>query len=129
MNKIKLLDQVVSIGANAHNHTVKLVNKFGSRDSILFKLKEFSSSVPDFRRSNKGNIRHRLDDIIMLMILARASKCIGRTEIIEFGRESAIQQYQRAEAKLGGAVTRSLCPFASTSLGRRRKGTSNHENM
>ena len=105
MNKIKLLDQVVSIGANAHNHTVKLVNKFGSRDSILFKQKEFSSSVPDFRRSNKGNIRHRLDDIIMLMILARASKCIGRTEIIEFGRESAIQQYQRAEAKLGGAVT------------------------
>ena len=85
MNKIKLLDQVVSIGANAHNHTVKLVNKFGSRDSILFKLKEFSSSVPDFRRSNKGNIRHRLDDIIMLMILARASKCVGRTEIIEFG--------------------------------------------
>ena len=41
----------------------------------------------------------------MLMILARASKCVGRTEIIEFGRESAIQQYQRAEAKLGGAVT------------------------
>ena len=39
------------------------------------------------------------------MILARASKCIGRSEIIEFGRESAIQQYQRAEAKLGGAVT------------------------
>ena len=61
MNQIKLLDQVVSIGANAHNHTVRLVNEFGSRDSILFKLKEFSSSVPDFRRSNKGNIRHRLE--------------------------------------------------------------------
>ncbi|UKI47067.1 MAG: hypothetical protein L6V92_06150 [Phocaeicola vulgatus] len=41
----------------------------------------------------------------MLMIFARASKCVGRAEIIEFGRESAIQQYQRAEAKLGGAVT------------------------
>ena len=88
MNQIKPLNQVVSIGANAHNHTVKLVNKFGSRDSILYKLKEFSSSVPDFRRSNKGNIRHRLDDIIMLMILARASKCVGRTEIIEFGRHN-----------------------------------------
>ncbi len=30
MNQTKPLDQVVSIGANAHNHTVKLVNKFGS---------------------------------------------------------------------------------------------------
>lgn len=88
MNQIKPLDQVVSIGANAHNQTVKVVNKFGSRDSILYKLKEFSSSVPDFRRTGKGNIRHRLDDIIMLMILARASKCVGRTEMIEFGKHN-----------------------------------------
>ncbi|EJX10868.1 transposase, IS4 family, partial [gut metagenome] len=69
-----------------HNHAIKVVNKFGSHDSILYKLKEFSSSVPDFRRLDKGNIRHRLDDIIMLMILARISRCIGRAEIIEFGR-------------------------------------------
>ena len=88
MNQIKPLDQVILIGANTHNHAIKVVNKFGSRDSILYKLKEFSSSVPDFRRSDKGNIRHRLDDIIMLMILARASKCVGRTEIIEFGRHN-----------------------------------------
>ena len=88
MNQIKPLDQVVLIGANAHNQTIKVVNKFGSRDSILYKLKEFSSSVPDFRRTGKGNIRHRLDDIIMLMILARASKCVGRTEMIEFGRHN-----------------------------------------
>ena len=67
-------------------HTVKVVNKFGSRDSILYKLKKFSSSVPDFRRLDKGNLRHSLDDIIMLMILARASKCVGRAEILEFGR-------------------------------------------
>ena len=72
MNQIKPLDQVLSIGAKAHNHAIKVVNKFGSRDSILYKLKEFSSSVPDFRRLDKGNIRHRLDDLIMLLILARA---------------------------------------------------------
>lgn len=54
MNQIKPLDQVLPIGADAHNHVTKVVNKFGSRDSILYKLKEFSSSVPDFRRSDQG---------------------------------------------------------------------------
>ena len=56
--------------------------------SILDRLMDFASSVPDFRRLDKGNIRHRLDDIIMLMILGRASKCAGRAEIIEFGRHN-----------------------------------------
>jgi predicted transposase YbfD/YdcC len=54
----------------------------------LYKLKEFSASVTDFRRLDKGNIRHKLDDIIMLMILGRASGCIGRAEIIEFGKHN-----------------------------------------
>ena len=88
MNQIKPLDQVLSIVVDAHSHITKVVNKFGSPDSILYKLKEFSSSVPDFRRSDKGNIRHRLDASIMLMILARTSKCVCRTEIIEFGRHN-----------------------------------------
>ena len=43
MNKIKPLDQDILIGANTHNHAAKVVNKFGSQDSILYKLKEFSS--------------------------------------------------------------------------------------
>lgn len=47
---------------------------------------DFDASVPDFRRTDKGNIRHRLSDIIILMVLARASGCTGRTDIIEFGR-------------------------------------------
>ncbi len=29
---------------------------------------DFASSVPDFRRSDKGNIRHRLADITILMV-------------------------------------------------------------
>ena len=93
MKKINPLDQVVPIAADAHNHTVKVVNKFGSRDSILYKLKKFSSSVPDFRRLDKGNLRHSLDDIIMLMILARASKCVGRAErgtVLDNGRNPDI---------------------------------------
>ena len=52
------------------------------------KLMDFASSVPDFRRLGKGNIRHKLKDIIILTILARASKCVGRGEIIEFGRHN-----------------------------------------
>lgn len=86
MNQIKPLDQVLSIEADAHNQITKVVNKFGSRGGILYRLKEFSSSIPDFRRSGKGNIRHRLDDIIMLIILGRASGCIGRAQIMEFGK-------------------------------------------
>lgn len=49
---------------------------------------DFASSVPDFRRVGKGNIRHRMDDIIMLMILGRASGRVGCAEIIEFGRHN-----------------------------------------
>ena len=47
---------------------------------------DFARSVPDFRRSDKGNIQHRLADIIILMILARECGCVGRADIIEFGR-------------------------------------------
>lgn len=51
-------------------------------------LLDFASSVPDFRRSHKGNIRHRLDDIIILMIFGRACGYVGRADIIEFGRHN-----------------------------------------
>ncbi len=56
--------------------------------SIMDRLIDFASSVPDFRRLDKGNVRHRLNDIIMLMILGRASGCVGRADIIEFGRHN-----------------------------------------
>lgn len=49
---------------------------------------DFASSAPEFRRVSKGNIRHRLSDIIVLTILARASKCLGRAEIIAFGKHN-----------------------------------------
>ena len=49
-------------------------------------LVEFAASIPDFRRTGKGNIRHKLSDMILLMVMARISGCTGRTEIIEFGK-------------------------------------------
>ena len=101
MKQVKPLDQVIPIEANAHNHTAKVANKFGSQDSILYNLKEFSSSVPDFRRTAKGNIRHRLDDIIMLMIFARASECVGRAEIMEFGRYN-LKKFRRLDMLKNG---------------------------
>ncbi len=85
---MKTLDQVRSIEAHTLNHTAKVRNNFVLQDSILSRRMDFASSVPDFRRLDKGNIRHRLNDIIMLMILARASRCVGRAEIIEFGRHN-----------------------------------------
>lgn len=80
------LDQDRSTGTYATNHITKVQNIFDSGCSIWDRLKDFASSVPDFRRLNKGNIRHRLSDIIMLMILGRISGHVGRADIIEFGR-------------------------------------------
>lgn len=83
---MKPLDQVCSTGVNAPDRTSKLVNKAEFNGSILNRLMDFARSVPDFRRSDKGNIQHRLADIIILMILARECGCVGRADIIEFGR-------------------------------------------
>lgn len=88
MRKTEPLDQACSTGANAPDRTSKLQNKSKFRGSILEELIHFASSVPDFRRSHKGNIRHRLADIIMLMMLGRASGHVARSEIIEFGRHN-----------------------------------------
>lgn len=52
------------------------------------RLMDFAFSVPDFRRTRKGNIRHRLGDMIILTIFARLSKCVSRPDIIEFGRHN-----------------------------------------
>ena len=92
MRKTESLDQVCSAGAYGPNRTSKLhsklQNKSEFRGSILEELINFATSVPDFRRSNKGNIRHSLANIIMLMILGRASGHVVRSEIIEFGRHN-----------------------------------------
>ena len=53
-------------------------------------LREFVTSVPEYRRTGKGNFKHKLEDILMLVILGRLSKCITKTEILEFGKRYPI---------------------------------------
>lgn len=87
------LDQKSSVDfADVVNVSTKVQRKFHSsaihEGSILEKLMDFAFSVPDFRRTGKGNHRHQLGDIIILMIFARMSKCMGRSDIIEFGKHN-----------------------------------------
>ena len=109
MERIKPLDQDILIGANVHNHTTKVHNKLDSQGSIMERLIDFASSVPDFRRLGKGNIRHKLSDIIILMIFARASKCVGRSEIIEFGRHNLNKFLKLGMLKNGVPSEATLC--------------------
>lgn len=88
----KTLDQESSFGSGTvANTTAKVQRKSHSaipQGSILERLMNFAHSIPDFRRTDRGNIRHKLGDIIMLMIFARMSKCVGRADIIEFGKHN-----------------------------------------
>lgn len=59
--KPKPLDQVSSTGASALIHNVKVQNKLESKSSIFERLMDFATSVYDFRSTDKGNIRHRLE--------------------------------------------------------------------
>ena len=56
------------------------------RGGIMTHLRKFVSSVPEYRRTSRGNFKHKLEDILMLVILGRLSKCITRAEILQFGK-------------------------------------------
>lgn len=113
MRKNKALDQNGSIDAIALNHTSKLVNKSEFNGSILDRLIDFARSVPDFRRSDKGNIRHKLADIIILMIFARECGCVGRADIIEFGRHH-LKKFHKLGVLCNGVPSEStLCRVES----------------
>ncbi len=73
------------------------------------KLLEFATSVPDFRRTGKGNIRHRLEDVLILIILARMSKCVGRADIIEFGRHNLTRFRSMGMLKNGVPSEPTMC--------------------
>ena len=99
---MKSLDQVNHpADAYASHRALKLQNKSKFQGSILNELMEFASSVPDFRRSGKGNIRHRLDDSIMLLMLGWAYGCVGRADIIEFGRHN-LNKFRKMGMLLNG---------------------------
>lgn len=85
---MKPLDQNLSTSASSASDATKLQKNFDTQKSIWDELKDFAYSIPDFRRLNKGNIRHELGDVIILMVLARMSKCVSRADIIEFGKHN-----------------------------------------
>ena len=70
---------------------------------------DFAASVPDFRRTDKGNIRHRLEDIIMLMVFGYASGYVGRAEIIEFGKHNLNRLRKLGMLKNGVPSEPTLC--------------------
>ena len=100
------LDQKCSVGpVRAANIPAKVQRKPHSaipEGSIMERLVDFAFSIPDFRRTGKGNHRHELGDIIILMIFGRMSKCVGRADIIEFGRHN-IRKFQ-SMGMLGNGV-------------------------
>lgn len=109
MNKTASFDHVRSIEASEPNHAAKVQNKVDTNRSIFEELKAFASSVPDFRRTNKGNIRHKLADIIMLMILGRLSGHVGRADIIEFGNHNLSKLHKIGMLKNGVPSEATLC--------------------
>lgn len=64
-------------------------------------LRKFVASVPDYRRTGKGNFKHKLEDILMLVILGRLSKCISRVDILLFGKYN-LKRFQSMGILLGG---------------------------
>lgn len=86
------LDQKRFIGnskvANASANLIRKSHSTIPEGSILERLWDFAFSIPDFRRTGKGNIRHVLGDIIILMVLAKMSKCNGRADMIEYGKHN-----------------------------------------
>lgn len=69
----------------------------------------FASSVPDFRRCDKGNIRHRLNDIIILMILGRPCGHVGRADIIASGKYNLNKLRKMGMLKNGVPSEATLC--------------------
>ena len=58
-------------------------------------LRKFVSSVPEYRITSRGNFKHKLEGILILVILGRLSKCITRAEILQFGK----RHLKRLQAK------------------------------
>ncbi len=66
--------------------TTKETLEIIQKKSILAHLQEFVKTVPEYRRTNKGNLKYKLEDILMLEIIARLGKCTSRADIIQFGK-------------------------------------------
>lgn len=87
-----LLDQKYLAGSNKAANTTTKVQRITHtaipEGSILERVWDFAFSISDFRRTDRGNIRHVLGDIIILMIFARMSQCDRRADMIEYGKHN-----------------------------------------
>lgn len=72
-------------------------------------LRKFVSSVPEYRRTSRGNFKHKLEDILMLVILGRLSKCITRAEILQFGKRHLKRLQARGLFPYGLPSEATLC--------------------
>ena len=117
------------------NHSTNVQNKSIQKGSLLDYLMNFAASVPDFCRCNKGNIRHRLNDIIILMILGRDCGHIGRADIIAFDRHNQNKFHKMGMLKNEIPSEASLCRIENgiddlTMADRMREFTANfHEEL
>lgn len=57
-------------------------------------MQKFAASVPEFRRVSKGNLKHKLRDVIMLEVMASLSSCVTRPDILAFGKKN-LKKLQR----------------------------------
>lgn len=102
-------DQDRLTGAQAANPAANLQNKFDMPCSIHEGLMAFASSVPDFRRLDKGNIRHPIYDIIMLLLLGRIAGKVVRADIIAFGKFNLNKLQKYGLLKNGVPSEATLC--------------------
>lgn len=111
------LDQKCSIGCKESANTAANLQKKRhssiTEGSILERLFDFAISIPDFRRTSKGNLRHKLSDIIILMILGRMSNHTSRADIIEFGRHNINKLRSLGLLKSGVPSEPTLCRIES----------------
>lgn len=97
--------ETVNMPTKLHRNSCKSIPE----GSILERLMDFAFSIPDFRRTDKGNIRHKLGDIIVLMVFARLSKCTGRADIIAFGNHH-LRRFQSMDLLKNGVPSEpTLC--------------------
>lgn len=71
-------------------------------------LQEFADSIPDPRRTDRGNFRHKLRDIVIMLTLARVCGCVSRQDIICFTKEHLKELQDRLEILERG------CPSEAT---------------
>jgi len=112
MNNLTL-DQKTGVDSIAEVNTTTNVQRNPhpamDEESLLKRLKDFAFSIPDFRRAGRGNYRHKLRDIIVLIILARMSKCVSRADMIEFGSQN-LKKFQSMNMFMNGVPSEpTLC--------------------